>query len=72
MKAFAKFKNEIWCMGLAYVDKLAKGNNDVNYLLVRQELFERTLDAKGMKTKDSMETFWPLWPYPSFWPFKPV
>ena len=24
MKAFARFKNEIWCMDLAYVDKLAK------------------------------------------------
>ena len=24
MKAFARFKNEIWCMDLAYIDKLAK------------------------------------------------
>ena len=24
MKAFTRFKNEIWCMDLAYVDKLAK------------------------------------------------
>ena len=29
MKAFARFKNEIWCMDLAYVDKLAKDNNGV-------------------------------------------
>ena len=35
MKAFARFKNEIWCMDLAYVDKLAKDNNGVKYLLVR-------------------------------------
>ena len=28
-KAFARFKNEIWCMDLAYVDKLAKDNNGV-------------------------------------------
>ena len=27
MKAFATFKNEMWCMDLAYVDKLAKNNN---------------------------------------------
>ena len=43
-------------MNLAYVDKLAKGNNGVKYLLVRQDLFDRTVDAKGMKTKDSKET----------------
>ena len=56
MKAFARFKNEIWCMDLAYVDKLAKDNNGVKYLLVRQDLFDRTVDAKGMKSKDSKET----------------
>ena len=56
MKAFARFKNEIWCMDLAYVDKLAKDINGVKYLVVRQDLFDRTEDAKGMKTKDSKET----------------
>ena len=40
MRAFARFKNEIWCMALAYVDKLAKVNNGVKYLLVRQDLFD--------------------------------
>ena len=39
MKAFAGFKNEIWCMDWAYVDKLAKDKNGVKYLLVRQDLF---------------------------------
>ena len=43
-------------MDLAYVDKLAKDNNGVKYLLVRQDLFDRTVEAKGMKTKDSRET----------------
>ena len=56
MKAFARFKNEKWCMDLAYVDTLAKDNTGVKYLLVRQELFSKTVDAKGMKTKDSKET----------------
>ena len=56
MRAFARFRNEIWCMDLAYVDKLAKENNGVKYLLVRQNLFDRTVNAKGMKTKDSQET----------------
>ena len=56
MRAFARFRKKIWCMDLAYVDKLAKENNGVNYLLVRQDLFDRTSNAKGMKTKDSLET----------------
>ena len=43
-------------MDLAYVDKLAKDKKGVKYLLVRQDLFDRTVDAKGMKTKDSKET----------------
>ena len=55
-RAFARFRNEIWCMDLACVDKLAKENNGVKYLLVRQDLFDRTLNAKGMKTKDSQKT----------------
>ena len=42
-------------MDLAYADNLAKGNNGVKYLLVRQNLFDRTVDAKGMKTKNTKE-----------------
>ena len=56
MRAFARFRNRIWCMDLAYVDKLAKKNNGVKYLLVRQDSFDRFVNAKGMKTKDSQET----------------
>ena len=43
-------------MDLAYIDKLAKDNNGVKFLLVGQDLFDRTVDAKRMKTKDSKET----------------
>ena len=56
MRAFARFRSEIWCMDLVYVDKLAKENNGVKNLLVHQDLFDRTVNAKGMKTKDSQET----------------
>ena len=56
MRALPRFKNEIWCMDLAYVDKLSKEYNGVKYLLVRQDVFDRTVNAKGMKTKDSQET----------------
>ena len=31
-------------------------NSGLKYLLVRQDLFDRTVNAKGMKTKDSQET----------------
>ena len=37
MRAFARFRNENWCMDPAYIDKLAKENNSVKNLLVRQE-----------------------------------
>ena len=50
MKAFAGFKNEVWCMDLAYVDKLAKNNSSVKSLLVLQDLFEGAVNAKRMKT----------------------
>ena len=56
MRAFARFRNESWSLDLAYVDKLEKENSGVNFLLVRQDLFDRTVNAKGMKTKDSQET----------------
>ena len=56
MRASARFKNEIWCMDLTFVEKLADDNNGVKYLFVRQDMFDRTADAKGMKTKDSKET----------------
>ena len=56
MRAFARFRNELWCMDLAYVDKLAREKNGVKYLLVRQDLFDITVNAKRMKTKDSQET----------------
>ena len=56
MKSFARFKKEICCMYLAYVGKLANDKNGVKYLLVRQDLFDRNVDAKIMKKKDSEET----------------
>ena len=56
IRAFARFGNEIRCMDLAYVDKLAKEKNGVKYLLVSQDLFDTTVNAKGMETKESQET----------------
>ena len=42
-------------MDLAYADKLAIDNNGVKYLLVCQDLLDRTLDAEVMKTKESFQ-----------------
>ena len=63
MRAFARFRNANWCMELAFVDNLSKNNNGVKYLLVQQDMFDRTVDAKGKKTKDSKETLkiFPKW-----------
>ena len=44
------------CTDPAYVDKLTNENNGVKYLLVQQDPFDRTVDAKRMRTKDSEET----------------
>ena len=54
--ALARFKKDFWCMDLAYVHKLAKDKFGVKYLPFRQDLFDRTVDAKGIKTKDCKET----------------
>ena len=56
MKTFARLKCKFLCMDLVYVDKLAKDNNGVKYLLVRQDLFDRTVEAKRLKTKDATES----------------
>ena len=60
MRALARFKDETWCMDLAYVDELAKDKNGVKFLLPCQGLFDRTVDAKGMKTKDLKEAARPF------------
>ena len=39
----------------AYFDKLTEEINGVNYLLVRQDLFDRTVKARRLKTKGSQE-----------------
>ena len=46
MKAFGRIETEILWKDLTYVDKRVNDNNGVKYLLVRQDLFNTTLDAK--------------------------
>ena len=56
IEAFARFREQISCANPSYVETEAKDINVVNYLLVGPDLFDRTIDANGMKIKDSKET----------------
>ena len=49
-------------MDLAYVDELAKKKNALMYLLVRQDLFDRIVDAMAMKKKYPRKQFVHFWP----------
>ena len=47
---------EIWSIDLAYVDKLAKYNNGVKYLLVAVDVLSRKLGVQPLRTKRAEET----------------
>ena len=49
LQAFSKYINEIWCMDLAFVDKLASQNNGVNHLLVAVDIFRDFSEFKQWK-----------------------
>ena len=48
--------NEIWSVDLAYVDKLAKYNDGVKYLLVAVDCLSRYLRVEPLETKYATET----------------
>ena len=56
LKVIAYDINEIWSADLAYVDKLAKYNNGVKYLLVSVDVLSRYLRVEPLKSKDAAET----------------
>ena len=56
LQAFSRFINEIWCMVLAFVDKLASQNNEVKYLLVAVDIFLRFVRVQTRKTKYAKDT----------------
>ena len=56
MRAFARFNKLNFSVRiLLLVINWQKKENDVKYSLLCHELFDRTVDAKGMKTKDSKD-----------------
>ena len=56
LKVIVKDINEIWSVDLAYVDKLAKYNRNVKYLLVAVDCLSRYLRVETLKTKYATET----------------
>ena len=56
LKVIANDINEIWSLDLAYVDKLAKENKDVKYLLVAVGCLSRYLRVEPLKSKYATTT----------------
>ena len=55
LQFFVKDINEIWSLDLAHVDKLAKYNRKIKYLLVAVDCLSRYLRVEPLKTKYSTE-----------------
>ena len=56
LQAFSKYINEICCLNLAFLDKLASQNNGVNYLLFAVDIFSRFFRVQTMKTEYVKDT----------------
>ena len=56
IKVIVNDVNEIWSLHLAHVDKLAKYNRDVKYLLVAIDCLSRYLLVEPLKTKYATKT----------------
>ena len=56
LKVIVNYLNEIWSVDLAFVDKLAKYNSGVKYLLVAVDCLSRYLRVEPLKTKYATET----------------
>ena len=50
MRAIAGYKVEIWFLDLVNVAKLARDNRGIKYLLVRQDVFDKTIVVRERKT----------------------
>lgn len=55
LSAYARHIDDIWCIDLAYVDKLASDNQNVKYLMVAVDIFSRFVRVQPMKSKDANE-----------------
>ena len=55
LRIIVKSINEIWSLDLAHVDKLAKYNRDVKYILVAVNCLSRYLGVEPIKKKYATE-----------------
>ena len=55
LPSFAKRINEIWCLDLAFMDKLSEFNHRVKYLLICVDVFFRFVRVQPMKSKYSTD-----------------
>ena len=55
LKVIAYKINENWSKDIAYVDKFAKNNNGVKYLLVAVEVLTRFLPVGPMRSKSASD-----------------
>ena len=51
LPAFAKRINEIWCLDLAFMNKLSEFNNGVKFLLICVDVFSCLVRVQSMKSK---------------------
>ena len=56
LQAFSKYINEIWCLNLAFLDKLASQNNGVKYLLFAVDIISRFFRVQTRKTEYAKDT----------------
>ena len=56
LKVIAYDINEIWSLDLVYMDKLAKENKDVKYLLIAVDFLSRYLRVEPLKSKYATTT----------------
>ena len=56
LKVFVKDINKIWSLDLAHVDKLAKYNRNIKYILVAVHCLSRYLRVEPLQTKYATET----------------
>ena len=52
---FAQQINEIWCLDLAFLDKLSDSINGLKYFLVYDDVFSRVVPVQPMKSKYSTD-----------------
>ena len=56
LRVVAKYINEIWCLDLAYVDKLSDENNSTKYLLLAIDVLSRFVRVQPLKDKTAATT----------------